>query len=213
MRRNNEAAKEADWLICNSTHDLEPGSLYLGSRDSSHCLTVFDQTQFHGLALGLELSNRPFIWVVRPDITEGNDDVYPEGFLSRVDTRGGMVGWAPQRVVPSHPSVACFLSHCGWNSTIEGACNGVPILCWPYFADQFLNELYICDFWKVGLKFKIDETGIITRDEIKTKVEQLFGDKNIKGRALEVKEMATKSVNDGGSSNKVFKNFTKWMRS
>ncbi|KAK6255925.1 UDP-glucuronosyl/UDP-glucosyltransferase - like 10 [Theobroma cacao] len=254
MRRNNKAAKEADWLICNSTHDLESGAFNLAPEilpigpvsassqlgdlagslwpEDETCLqwldrqqpgsviyvafgslTTFDQIQFQELALGLELSNRPFLWVVRPDITVGKHDVYPEGFRNRVAIRGRMVGWAPQRVVLSHPSVACFLSHCGWNSTIEGASNGVPFLCWPYFADQFLNESYICDFWKVGLRFKRGERGIITREEIKTKVEQLLGDEKTKGRALALKETVKRSVNEGGSSNRIFKNFTEWMKS
>ena len=63
------------------------------------------------------------------------------------------------------------------------------------------------------MKFKRDERGIITREEIKTKVEQLLGDKNFKSRAFELKEMATTSINEGGSSNKIFKNFTEWMKS
>lgn len=138
--------------------------------------TVFEQTQFHELALGLELTKRPFLWVVRPDMGDKTEMAYPEGFTERVGSLGRMVGWAPQQKIVSHPSVACFVSHCGWNSTIEGVSNGVPFLCWPYFADQFSNESYICDVWKVGLKFnKQEESGIITREEIKNKVDQLLG--------------------------------------
>ncbi|KAB5516448.1 hypothetical protein DKX38_027096 [Salix brachista] len=79
------------------------------------------------------------LWVVRPDITEEINEAYSEGFQERVAARGKIVGWAPQQKVLSHPSVSCFLSHCGWNSTMEGVSNGMPFLCWPYFADQFLN--------------------------------------------------------------------------
>ncbi|KAF5957554.1 hypothetical protein HYC85_004779 [Camellia sinensis] len=103
-----------------------------------------------------------------------------------------MVGWAPQQKVLGHPSVACFLSHCGWNSTMVGLSNGIPFLCWPYFAYQFLNQNYICDVWKVGLRFNHDESGIIKQEEIKDKVEQLLSNKTIKARALDLKEVATK---------------------
>ncbi|KAL5739189.1 hypothetical protein ACOSQ2_028369 [Xanthoceras sorbifolium] len=174
--------------------------------------TVFDHIQFKELALGLELSNRPFLWVVRPDFTSDTNDAYPEGFEDRVATRGRMVGWAPQQKVLSHPSIACFVSHCGWNSTMEGVSNGLPFLCWPYFADQFLNESYICDVWKVGLKFDRNESGIITGTEFKTKLDQLLGDENFKGRSLALKEMTMNSVREGGHSNKNFKNFLDWIK-
>ncbi|XP_041002788.1 UDP-glycosyltransferase 83A1-like [Juglans microcarpa x Juglans regia] len=174
--------------------------------------TIFDQTQFRELALGLELSNRPFLWVVRPDITEGTSDAYPVGFLDRVASRGRMVGWAPQQKVLSHPSIACFLSHCGWNSTIESVCNGIPFLCWPYFADQFHNESYICDVWKVGLKFDRDESGIITQGEINKKVKELLGDENFKLRALNLQEKVTNSVKEGGFSYKNLNRFIEWLK-
>ncbi|PPD67955.1 hypothetical protein GOBAR_DD35164 [Gossypium barbadense] len=96
---------------------------------------------------------------------------------------------------------------------MEGVSNGVPFLCWPYFADQFLNESYISDIWKIGLKLQKDEGGIIRKEEIKSKVEQLVGDENFKTRAIELKQMVTKSVGDGGSSDKVFKNFVQWLKS
>jgi UDP:flavonoid glycosyltransferase YjiC (YdhE family) len=175
--------------------------------------TVFDKTQFQELAQGLEISNRSFLWVVRPDITTETSDAYPEGFQERVATRGRMVGWAPQQKVLSHPSISCFLSHCGWNSTMEGVSNGVPFLCWPYFADQFLNETYICDVWKVGLKFDKNKCGIITREEIKNKVETVIGDEKIKVRAAELKRLATQNVGEAGYSSENFKNFIEWIKS
>ncbi|KAA8547920.1 hypothetical protein F0562_004349 [Nyssa sinensis] len=174
--------------------------------------TVFDQTQFQELALGLELANRPFLWVVRPDITDETIDAYPIGFKDRVATHGCMVGWAPQQKVLGHPSIACFLSHCGWNSTMEGVSNGIPFLCWPYFADQFLNQSYICDVWKVGLGFSRDERGIITQGEIKDKVEQLLSDQTFKERALDIKEKAMGDIKEGGHSHKNFNNFIEWMK-
>lgn len=159
--------------------------------------TIFDQIQFHELAMGLELSNKPFLWVVRPDNNNNNDD--PKG-LGLGLGRGRVVSWAPQQDVLKHPSVACFLSHCGWNSTMEGISNGLPFLCWPYFADQFLNQSYICDTWKVGLGFNPNKDGIIERGEIKNKVDQLLGtDSKFRARALELKSriLVEKDKEDG----------------
>ncbi|KAK6928107.1 UDP-glucuronosyl/UDP-glucosyltransferase, partial [Dillenia turbinata] len=75
-------------------------------------IAMFDERQFHELALGLELSNRPFLWVVRPDSVEGQVAYRDEGFQARVVARGRMVGWAPQQKVLAHPSIACIISHC-----------------------------------------------------------------------------------------------------
>ncbi|WCJ25608.1 UDP-Glycosyltransferase superfamily protein [Euphorbia peplus] len=70
---------------------------------------VFDRAQFQELAMGLELSCRPFLWVVRPDITKG-EIAFPEGFQERLANLGLMVDWAPQQNVLAHPSIACFLT-------------------------------------------------------------------------------------------------------
>ena len=129
--------------------------------------TSFDQTRFQELALGLELSNMPFLWVMRPNTVECKKEAYPPGFQDRGGTRGKIVHWAPQQKVLAHPSVACLLSHCGWNSAVEGVNSGLPFLCWPYFADQFLNESYICDEWKVGLRLSLMKAGSLRDKKLK----------------------------------------------
>ena len=254
--RNNKSVKATEWLLCNSTYDLEPAAFALAPNilpigpllasnqpgessvgnflpEDSTCLkwldqqppgsviyvafgsfTIFSPAQFQELALGLELCNRPFLWVVRPaDITDGKSNAYPREFQDRVAARGRMVGWAAQQKILSHPSVACFISHCGWNSTMEGVSNGIPFLCWPYFADQFLNQSYICNVWKVGLRLERDESGIISRGEIESKVEQLLGNEKLKARALDLKNIVKTSIKEGGGSHNNLKNFVEWMKS
>ncbi|KAK9052478.1 hypothetical protein SSX86_029107 [Deinandra increscens subsp. villosa] len=174
--------------------------------------TIFNKTQFEELALGLELSNKPFLWVVRPGMTKETTLDYPDGFMERVSSRGRIVSWAPQQKVLTHPSVACFVSHCGWNSTLEGVTNGLPFLCWPYFADQFHNEAYICDIWKTGLRLDKDEAGIITRGEIKSKVEELMSDETFGVKAKYIKENVTNGVRKGGCSHKNLDNFIEWIQ-
>ncbi|WCJ25603.1 UDP-Glycosyltransferase superfamily protein [Euphorbia peplus] len=249
--KRNESAKLADWILCNSAYELEPGAFTLSPnispigpllassrqgnltgcfwQEDTNCLkwldqhppnsviyiafgslAIFDKMQFQELALGLELTGRPFLWVVRPGITE-EANVYPQGFEERVRSRGKIVEWAPQQKVLSHPSVGCFLSHCGWNSTLEGVANGMPFLCWPYFADQPVNASYICDLWKAGLSFERDEFGIIKREEIKNKVDRVLSDEEIRARAKEMKEIALKSVGENGHSNKIMSNFVQWL--
>ncbi|XP_031492819.1 UDP-glycosyltransferase 83A1-like isoform X2 [Nymphaea colorata] len=162
--------------------------------------TILSKHQLGELALGLELTGRPFLWVSRPTIMENNAAVYPEGFMDRVARRALVVEWAPQKEVLSHPSVACFLTHCGWNSTMEALFNGVPMLGWPYFADQFLNQTCIVDLWKVGLKLVNDEDGVVGKEEIKKKIEDLMNDEGIRERVGDMKEKGKRAVMEGGAS-------------
>ena len=91
---------------------------------------------------------------------------------------------------------------------MEAISNGVPLLCWPYFGDQFVNQTYVCDDWKTGLKMVADESGIITKEEISCKLHELLGDVEVKNRAMAVKEAAHRSATDGGSS---YQNLTRFV--
>ncbi|XP_019426575.1 PREDICTED: UDP-glycosyltransferase 83A1-like [Lupinus angustifolius] len=171
--------------------------------------TLFDQAQFTELALGLELTNRPFLLVVRQDLNSSNKMTFPIEFHGN---QGKIIEWAPQQKVLSHPAIACFVSHCGWNSTIEGLSNGVPFLCWPYFGDQIYNKKYICDELKVGLGFEPDESGVISREEIRKKVHRVIDDENIRSRSLKVKEKLLNNLAEGGGSSDNFMKFVKWLK-
>ncbi|KAK2420043.1 UDP-glycosyltransferase 83A1 [Trifolium repens] len=171
-------------------------------------LTLFDQNQFKELALGLDLTNRPFLWVVR-DQDSNKMMTFPNEFKGY---KGKIVKWAPQQKVLNHPSIACFISHCGWNSTLEGLSNGVPFLCWPYFADQFYDKTYICDELKVGLGFDKDENGLVLTEEIKNKVDQLLRDENIRLRSLEIKGKVIRNIAQGGGSSENFNRFVEWLK-
>lgn len=163
----------------------------------------FRQEQINEIALGLELMNRPFLWVAWSGLINGVSLTYPDGFAERIANRGKIVEWAPQEKVLAHASVGCFISHCGWGSTMESVSMGVPFLCWPYFGDQLYTQTCICEAWKVGFWLNVGESGIISREEIKEKVDILFSDTGIRSNTLKLKELARKSVSKGGSS---FKN-------
>ncbi|KAM0912081.1 hypothetical protein ACQ4PT_013038 [Festuca glaucescens] len=178
--------------------------------------TMFDRRQFEELALGLELSGLSFLWVVRPDILQGGAvHDYPESFLDRVCGAGGrgkLVAWSPQQRVLAHPAVACFVSHCGWNSTMEGVRNGVPFIAWPYFADQFVNQVYIFDIWMGGLKAVADKSGVITKEHIAGRLEELIGDAGMRERVEALKKAAHESIQTGGSSHGNFDTFAEGMK-
>ncbi|VVA96130.1 unnamed protein product [Arabis nemorensis] len=163
------------------------------------------KAQLEELAIGLELTKRPVLWVT------GSGDQPP---LKLVSDRVKLVRWAPQREVLSHRAIGCFVSHCGWNSTLEGAENGIPFLCIPYFADQFINKEYICDVWKIGLGLERDERGMVPRLEVKKKIDEIMGDDGeYKKRAMMVKEIVVKSIAKDGISHDNLRKFVKWIKS
>ncbi|KAM0929477.1 hypothetical protein ACQ4PT_001552 [Festuca glaucescens] len=171
--------------------------------------TIFDPRQFRELAEGLELTSRPFLWVVRPDFTSGGlSKEWFDGFQSRVAGKGTIVSWCPQQQVLAHPAIACFVSHCGWNSTTEGVRNGVPILCWPYFADQSASRSYICDVWMTGLAVTPGEDGVVTKEELISKLELVINDEGIADRVRMLRDAAGRSLSKGGSS---YENFLKFV--
>ncbi|CAL4936062.1 unnamed protein product [Urochloa decumbens] len=186
-----------------------PGTVIYVAFGSS---TVFDATKFQELADGLVLSGRPFLWVVRPNFTQEIKEEWFNQFKQRVAGKGLVVTWAPQQRVLSHRAVACFMTHCGWNSTIEGVLHGVPFLCCPYFSDQFCNQSYVCNVWKTGLKLCANEQGVVTKEEIKDKVAQLLGAEDIKARAIMWKNKARASIGEGGSSHQNLLKLVKLLR-
>ncbi|KDP29702.1 hypothetical protein JCGZ_18637 [Jatropha curcas] len=119
-------------------------------------ITVMTEQQFEEFAWGLANSKHPFLWVVRRDVVIGNSRILPEEYYQEIKNRGFIAPWCWQEQVLSHSSVGAFLTHSGWNSTLEGICNGVPMLCWPFFDEQPMNCLYSCSKWGIGMEISHD---------------------------------------------------------
>lgn len=100
---------------------------------------------------------------------------------------GGMgliiCGWAPQLLILSHSSTGGFLSHCGWNSTMEAVGRGVPILAWPIRGDQYYNAKWVTKHLKVGHAVAEDLSEMVRKDDIKEGIEKLMVDVEIKNKA------------------------------
>lgn len=179
-------------------------------------ITTMTPENFQDFALGLAESQQPFLWVVRPDVVKGDDGSplttsaqLPQEFLEAVEERGLMVTWCAQDMVLAHEAVGAFLSHCGWNSNLESISYGVPVICWPFFADQQTNAHYSCEKWGIGME--IDHR--VRRDNIANVVrEMMVGEKGKKMRlkAREWKQIALDATDVGGESyanlEKVIKN-------
>ncbi|KAG2306580.1 hypothetical protein Bca52824_026328 [Brassica carinata] len=106
------------------------------------------ESKIRTLALALEASGRPFIWALNRVWQEG----LPPGFVHRVKNQGRIVPWAPQVEVLKNDSVGCYVTHCGWNSTMEAVASCRRLVCYPVAGDQFVNCRYIVDVWKIGVR-------------------------------------------------------------
>jgi UDP:flavonoid glycosyltransferase YjiC (YdhE family) len=110
------------------------------------------------------------------------------------------VKWAPQKEVLAHSAVGGFLSHCGWNSTLESICEGIPMICKPCFGDQGVNTRYVSHVWKVGLEL---ESRNLERGEIERAVRRLMvGEegKELRKRSKYLKKTVELCTKEGGSS-------------
>ncbi|XP_078151436.1 LOW QUALITY PROTEIN: anthocyanidin 5,3-O-glucosyltransferase-like [Carex rostrata] len=184
----------------------------------------FSREQLKEIAIGLENSGQRFLWVVRnppnhdpakifkttepePDL----DILLPEGFLDRTKDRGMiMKQWAPQVEVLKHEAVGDFVSHCGWNSTLEAVSFGVPMICLPLYAEQKMNKVFLVEEMKIGIELKGYDEGFVQADELEAKVKWIIvseGALELRNRMMEMKESAIKAMKEGGSSFGAFAEF------
>ncbi|RDX71820.1 7-deoxyloganetin glucosyltransferase, partial [Mucuna pruriens] len=162
-------------------------------------ITVMSLEQLLEFAWGLANSKRPFLWIIRPDLVIGGSVILSSEFVNETSDRGLIASWCPQEQVLNHPSIGAFLTHCGWNSTIESICAGVPMLCWPFFADQPTNCRHICNEWSIGIEIDTN----VKREEVEKMVNELMmGEKGKKMRqkVMQLKKKAEEDTRPGGSS-------------
>ncbi|XP_071691713.1 UDP-glycosyltransferase 84B1-like [Rutidosis leptorrhynchoides] len=158
--------------------------------------------QTERIARGLKNTKRPFLWVVKQ---AKNEKVKDFGVLEEIKEQGLIVKWSPQTAVLSHPSVGCFLSHCGWNSLIESVSAGVPVIACPQWTDQPTNAKLVTDAWKVGVKANQNSDGLFDGEEVERCVEEIMSgqrSEEFRKNAAELKTAACEAVADGGSSDK-----------
>uniref|UniRef100_A0A453EAG8 Glycosyltransferase n=1 Tax=Aegilops tauschii subsp. strangulata TaxID=200361 RepID=A0A453EAG8_AEGTS len=173
--------------------------------------------QLAGLARGLEASGRAFVWAIKEAKADAAVRALldEEGFEARVKDRGLLVrGWAPQVTILSHPAVGGFLTHCGWNATLEAVSYGVPTLTWPTIADQFCSEQLLVDVLGVGVRSGVkiptmylpkEAEGVqVTSGDVEKAIAELMGGgaegEARRVRAKEIAAEARAAMEEGGSS-------------
>ncbi|KAM3393341.1 hypothetical protein ACQJBY_014166 [Aegilops geniculata] len=172
-------------------------------------LTSFSPEQLQELARGLDLSGKNFVWVI-PNADAASSAIWmPEGFPTA--SRAYIIrGWAPQVIILNHPAVGGFVTHCGWNSTLEAVSAGVPMVTWPRHADQFFNEKLVVDVLQVGVSIGAKDYGSsaethrvigaeVIAGAVRTLMEEVEGDA-MQSRARDLGLKARSAVEKGGSS-------------
>ncbi|GAU22200.1 hypothetical protein TSUD_252280 [Trifolium subterraneum] len=206
--------------IINWLDDQPPSSVVLicfGSRGS------FDEDQVKEIALAVENSGARFVWSLRKPPPKGTMipptdnslselvSVLPEGFLNRTVGIGRVIGWAPQAQILAHPATGGFVSHCGWNSTLESIYFGVPIATWPLYAEQQTNAFeLVCELKmavEIALDYRVELLGganyLLTADKIERGIRSVLeNDGEVRKKVKEMSEKSRKTLLEGGSSYK-----------
>ncbi|KAI3789203.1 hypothetical protein L2E82_01993 [Cichorium intybus] len=176
------------------------------------------EEQVTEMAYGVLNSGVSFLWVMRSGATStGETGGLPKGFLAKVGERGMVVHWIPQAQVLTHSAVSCFVTHCGWNSTIEALSSGVPVVAFPLFGDQVTDAKYLVDEWKVGIRMSRGEAEhkVIGREKIEECLKEATSSvkaREMKMNALKWKKAAEEAVADGGTSDRNIQEFVDELR-
>ncbi|CAN7132704.1 unnamed protein product [Brassica rapa subsp. narinosa] len=167
----------------------------------------FNNEQLVEIAAGLDMSGHDFIWVVNKSGSQGDKEEWlPERFEEKMKGRGLIIrGWAPQVVILDHQAVGGFLTHCGWNSLLEGVASGLPMVTWPIGAEQFYNEKLVTQVLKTGVsvgvkKMMKPDGDFITKEKVEKAVREVMAGEEMRKRAKQLADMAKDAVREGGSS-------------
>ncbi|XP_074379926.1 anthocyanidin 3-O-glucosyltransferase 2-like [Apium graveolens] len=202
------------WLDCQPP--LSVVYLCFGSTGS------FDAEQVTEIAHALELSGKRFLWSLRrpsqekekmkpPTDYEDYNEVLPEGFLERTSGIGKVIGWSPQVTILSHVSVGGFVSHCGWNSTLESIWYGVPMATWPLSAEQQINAFQLVKELGIAAEIKMDfrkdnftniePTEVLEANVIERGIRCLMdGESEIRSKMKEMRDKCREATVEAGSS-------------
>ncbi|KAI6693939.1 hypothetical protein NL676_021649 [Syzygium grande] len=204
------------------------GDLFQGSRDyiewldtkpeasviyvSFGSISTLSKPQKEEMARGLLSTGRPFLWVIRKAGEEKQEESEDQLSCEEELLKQGMiVPWCSQVEVLSHPSIGCFVTHCGWNSTLESLLCGVPMVAFPLWADQLTNAMLIEDVWRVGVRVNGNEQGVVEGGELERCLELIMGggemSEGMRGNARNLKDSAIEAAKEGGSADKNLKAF------
>lgn len=235
-RMPEEAVEERDPCILWLNKHPPQSVLYISFGSSE----THSASQLLELANGLEASGCAFLWLVRApnagEISAASDEsppsateYLPPDFKERMKDRGLCYPrWAPQTRILKHPAVGGFMSHCGWNSTLEAMCAGVPMLAWPLGAEQHPNRRFLVDSVKVAIDLvgnpytkeqlegeEVRPKRSVSREEIEEKVRRLMQEaegKVVRQNMQGLRRKAREAGAPGGSSRTNFETYVQILQ-
>ncbi|XP_024542186.1 UDP-glycosyltransferase 85A7 [Selaginella moellendorffii] len=186
-----ESRESLEWL-----DNQAPNSVLYVSFGSVASLT---RAEMEELTQGLEASQKQFLMVASRDLAPEVNESFFREFGERLSRSGAgmVVSWVPQLAVLQHGSVGGFLTHCGWNSTLESMSNGVPMLGWPCHSDQNTNCKFILEDQEIGMELR-DKT----RTGISMAIRSLMASEEMRSRASHIERVAREAASENGSSYK-----------
>lgn len=167
--------------------------------------------QLREIGKGLEICGYKFLWVLKEELLE----LFGNTVLEETEKKGKIVkAGESEEVIMDHPAIGLFVNQCEWDSVMNAAWSGVPMLAWPQHGDQKLNAEIV---EKAGLGRWVEEWGwgeenLVNGGEIAEMVKNFMGDVNMKVNATKVREQARKAKGIGGSSEKRLKKFIETLK-
>ncbi|XP_017239137.1 7-deoxyloganetic acid glucosyltransferase-like [Daucus carota subsp. sativus] len=176
-------------------------------------IAVMTVDQLMELWHGIVNSGKRFLWALRPGSIAGKDSKYaiPAELSDATKERGCIVSWVFQEEVLAHPAIGLFLTHSGWNSTLESLVEGVPMICWPYIVDQQVISRFVQEVWKVGIDMKDNCDRILIEKTVREIMEDRK-DEFEKSSSVMAKLAGQSVADQGGSSHHNFNRLLKDIR-
>ncbi|GAB4831698.1 hypothetical protein Ancab_005710 [Ancistrocladus abbreviatus] len=182
------------WLDCQPAESV----IYVcfGSR------TAMTKDQIRELSCGFESSGYRFLWVIKTSKVAKEDkenlsDLLGERFFENTRDKG-------MEQILAHPTTGGFVNHCGWNSVMEAARHGMPMVAWPQHGDQKVNARE--EEWGWGGQ------KLVKGEEIAEKIKEIMTNAKLRNSARRIGEEATKAFELGGSSRRSLMRITEMLK-